>query len=517
MWVQVRRSRLGGWVIGARSPDLPGAVLSKVPNPSTQKDETQKGKNSVKSRCSRSFNFFFPLLNQKLVVSSIVDMAVSLKASERGLEIVDGARISKGWRKAGAEWYEAAKVAPASLKRFWQQQPIKQENFIAICQAVDVNWEEIAELPGAAKRETPMQEPESETDVRTKATNQNQQHVQPYMERPPIESQCYEAIEMPGALIRIKAPKQMGKTLLMGKIFEHATEQGYKTVSLNLLQPSLEVIQNLEKFLHWFCISVGRQLNLRFNLPFQVNEVKEYWEENQTFFSNNEICTDYFENRLLNQIDCLVLGLDNVDRLFSHQEVSEEFFIMLRVWYETARYSKTWQKLRLAIAHSTEDYGKLDINRSVFGNVGLAIELPEFTLEQVTDLVHQYGLSLKSSQIQKLIEMVGGHPYLVQTALFYLKNHSEPENEIKQILQLAPTETGLYNSHLQEHWEILQKNQNLLDGMRKVIKEDEPKLEPDIIFQLHSMGLIKLEGKTVKPRCDLYRQYFGERLESTTP
>jgi hypothetical protein len=32
-----------------------------------------------------------------------------------------------------------------------------------------------------------------------------------YIERLPIESDCYEEIEQPGALIRIKAPKQIGK------------------------------------------------------------------------------------------------------------------------------------------------------------------------------------------------------------------------------------------------------------------------------------------------------------------
>jgi hypothetical protein len=35
-----------------------------------------------------------------------------------------------------------------------------------------------------------------------------------YVERPPIESDCYETIIRPGALIRVKAPRQMGKSSL---------------------------------------------------------------------------------------------------------------------------------------------------------------------------------------------------------------------------------------------------------------------------------------------------------------
>ena len=56
-----------------------------------------------------------------------------------------------------------------------------------------------------------------------------------YVQRPPIEKRCYEAIEQQGALIRIKAPKQMGKTLLMTKILQHAKNHShYYTVIVNL-------------------------------------------------------------------------------------------------------------------------------------------------------------------------------------------------------------------------------------------------------------------------------------------
>ena len=81
----------------------------------------------------------------------------------------------------------------------------------------------------------------------------------------------------------------------------------------------------------------------------------------------------------------LVLYLDDVDALFPYPEVYEDFFGLLRSWYEKARSRPNWKKLRLAIAHSTDVYIRLNINRSPF-NVGLAIELPELTREQVQEL-----------------------------------------------------------------------------------------------------------------------------------
>ena len=45
-----------------------------------------------------------------------------------------------------------------------------------------------------------------------------------YMERPPNEGRCYDTIVKPGALIRIKAPRQMGKSSLMLRILDRATQ-----------------------------------------------------------------------------------------------------------------------------------------------------------------------------------------------------------------------------------------------------------------------------------------------------
>ena len=80
-------------------------------------------------------------------------MAVSLKASNQGLQVVDEARRKRGWTKAGVEWCEAAQAAPASLKRFWLGRPINKETFVAICKAVGVDWRQVADLQKEAEPE----------------------------------------------------------------------------------------------------------------------------------------------------------------------------------------------------------------------------------------------------------------------------------------------------------------------------------------------------------------------------
>ena len=83
-----------------------------------------------------------------------------------------------------------------------------------------------------------------------------------YVERPPIEANCYETITQPAGLIRIKAPQQMGKSSLMARIRHYSTQQGYETVYLNFKLIDSEFVSSLDQFLQWFCANISDALNL---------------------------------------------------------------------------------------------------------------------------------------------------------------------------------------------------------------------------------------------------------------
>lgn len=72
-------------------------------------------------------------------------MAVSLRASEQGLNKVEQARRRIGWTVTSARWCDEAKTSVATLKRFRRGIPIQEDVFKAICQAVSVNWEDVVD------------------------------------------------------------------------------------------------------------------------------------------------------------------------------------------------------------------------------------------------------------------------------------------------------------------------------------------------------------------------------------
>jgi hypothetical protein len=321
-----------------------------------------------------------------------------------------------------------------------------------------------------------------------------------YIDRPPIENECYDAIDRPGALIRIKAPRQMGKSSLMQRVLNHSKQLNQKTAYLNFQSADAEYLDNIDLFLQWFCAIVSDELGLD-------EQLEKYWKG--VLGSKNK-CTNYFQRYLLTTIpESITLGLDEVDQVFQHPNIAQEFFGLLRAWHEKGKNEPVWQKLRLVIVHSKEVYIPLNINQSPF-NVGLPIELPELTAPQVADLVQRHGLPWSDREITQLMEIVDGHPYLVRKALYEI---ASGKLTLDEIAIAAPTEQGIFGDHLRRHLLNINADPELEAAMRSVITSEQAiRLDPTLAFKLRSMGLVELQGNDVEPLCNLYRTYFRDRL-----
>ena len=319
-----------------------------------------------------------------------------------------------------------------------------------------------------------------------------------YVSRPPLEALAYLELIEPGSVIRIKGPRKMGKTSLKLRILAHAAALGYRTASLDFQQADKTVFSSLNKFLRWFCAVVSRELQLE-------SRLEDYWDEE---IGSKLSCTIYFQDYLLKKLDNpLVLALSKLDLILEYPEIAEEFLPLLRSWHEKAKLVEVWRKLRLVVAHSGEIYA-LKLNQSPF-NIGLPLKLMSFNLEQVRDLAQRHGLLWTDSVVKRLMAMVGGQPYLVRLALYYLCRN---EVTLEELLQKAPTKTGIYKDHLQELLVTLQKEPELGAAFKAVIDVRESvKLEPITAYKLNNLGLVDLDSDRCTPSCELYRLYFASQ------
>ena len=338
-----------------------------------------------------------------------------------------------------------------------------------------------------------------------------------YIDRPIVESLCYEAIQQPGAMLNIRAPKQMGKTSLMTRILAYAKTLGYKTVSLNLQLADGEILRNLEQLLKWFCARVSKQLDL----PDAIAQRAIASFDNNSLGSKSNT-TDYFEDVILanlNRADSprrnspLVIAIDELNRLFAYPEIAREFLRLLRTWSERAKArvgeSNLWQNLRLVTVHSTEMQMPVSIDKSLL-NTGLAIDLPEFIPYQVQELANRWGEDMTAQQIEQLITLLGGHPYRLQLAFYYLHQQSIT---LEQLLENSVSTRGIYADHLEQQWWNLLRYPDLLPLFTEIVNQSSPvDCEAVQAGQLCNMGLVRLYGRMANLRCELFRLFFRDRL-----
>ena len=446
------------------------------------------------------------------VTNAIYFMSRSLKIRADCLSKVKAALGRNGFSSQRA-LAEDAGFALATVSNFLNGKSVDYITFEELCRRLGIDWQEIYTLDAMAvsaqivdgaspksNRDDNSIDPNNsvEPDLSPRYPNGAVPIGSPfYLERVPFEAQIDREMRKPGALIRIKAPREMGKTSLLLRTLAAASRLGYQTVHLNIEQTDEAILSDLERFLRWICANAAIQLNLEPRLD-------EYWDED---LGSKISCTAYFRNYLLPEISTpLVFALDEVNQIFEHPQVAKDFLPLLRSWYEEAKIYPLWQKLRLIVVHSTEIYVPLQLNQSPF-NVGLPIQLNIFDRVAVQELAQRYGLDWEhGSQVEQLMDLVGGHPILINIALYHL---SCGDLTLTQLIETAPTATGIYSYHLQTHRVVLAAHPELAIALDAVLSAAQPiALEPILAYKLSSLGLIERSGDLVIPGCELYQRAF---------
>jgi diguanylate cyclase (GGDEF)-like protein len=323
-----------------------------------------------------------------------------------------------------------------------------------------------------------------------------------YIRHNHIEELMYQEIHKHGSLIRIKSPHKTGKTSLVLRLLDHVKSIPYHTVNLDFQLAEENIFTSLDKLLLWFSANVSQQLHI----PLAV---KEYYNE---YVGAKVNCTIYFQDYLLQQVNTsVVLVFNELNRLFEYPDIAQDFLGLLRSWYEEAKHNNSFKQLRFILIYSTEVYINLNINQSPF-NVGLPVNLPEFTVEQIQHLANVHGLTWEGkvgrNNAFELHALVGGHPYLVRLGLYHLAMHSD--ESLNHLLQQAPTISGIYSTYLRGLLSQVISNPELAAGLQQLINQGgRTKLNHILAHKLESLGIVKVNDLDCTFSCELYRKYFS--------
>ena len=309
-----------------------------------------------------------------------------------------------------------------------------------------------------------------------------------------------ETIQHQGVTITIKGPRQMGKSSLLIRIMNAARELEKRVIFLDFQFFDKAALSDADLFYRRFCQWLSIKLRL-------ADRTEQWWQD-FGLMGNPLTCTYYLQDYLLAKLNSpILLAMDEVESMFG-TPFRTDFFGMLRGWHNSRATEPIWKQLDLALVTSTEPYQFIeDLNQSPF-NVGQVLELKDFSLEKVVTLNQRHNNPFSNKQLDQLMDLLHGHPYLVRRALYLV---ASGRISVEELFQRSAEEQGPFGDHLRYHLSRVYDHKTLVNGLLQVFRTETCPNER-IFFRLRGAGLIRREGRKVVPRCQLYKAYFQEHL-----
>lgn len=322
-----------------------------------------------------------------------------------------------------------------------------------------------------------------------------------YIERP-VDSEFRAGLTRGDSVLLIKGPRQIGKTSLLARGSDEARKVGVKVVLTDLQKLASEQLDNIDTFFLALGHLIAHQLELD-------KDPETDWRPKRSSNLNFE---RFLGRQILGSFEgALLWALDETDRLFDKPYCSE-VFSLFRTWHNERAIDPggPWKRLTLAIAYATEAHLFIrDPNQSPF-NIGTALLLEDFSLEQVAELNRRYGSPISAGEeLRSFHRLLGGHPFLVRRALDVLVRKNLG---LAALADQADLEEGPFGDHLRRMLVLLVRDEQLCDVVRAFLKKPGP-LKPQDFYRLHRAGL--LTGPTRDRagfRCQVYESYLRRQL-----
>lgn len=322
----------------------------------------------------------------------------------------------------------------------------------------------------------------------------------PFYVRRKEDGTAERCLDQPGSTIVVKGPRQSGKSSLLARLHALSNRDRRRSVYLDFQTFDDSQLSTLGSTFQSLAWRIARALKT----TIQPTDV---WDSNQ--LGEKKSFAEFLIKAVLEGTSSVVLILDEVDRLFD-RPFREDFFAAVRGWHNNRAYEAGWERLSLVLGHATDPALWIeDLNESPF-NVGDRLRLGDFTRDQVVDLNARHGDPLpRSADIGGLMDLVGGHPYLIRQALYVLATEGWP---LSRLCEEAGKDTGPFGDHLRRHLWALHKRDRLRTEAARIARGDGCEAE-EIFQRLLAVGLVEGETcSTARFRCALYLQYFSRHL-----
>ena len=224
------------------------------------------------------------------------------------------------------------------------------------------------------------------------------------------DRELYEKLQN-GDLCYVFNCRQMGKSSLRVRVKNRLEERGYACVSLDMTNIGSNNISASQ----WYK-SIASEIWRGFNLMGKF-KFKAWWSKQQGLSSIQKLSL-FVNDVILPTVEAekLFIFIDEIDSLISLNFSTDDFFALIRYFYNQRVENPEFNRLSFALfGVATPSDLIRDRTRTPF-NIGQAIELRGFSIEEANPLVKGLKDRFKDPQItlQEILNWTGGQPFLTQ-------------------------------------------------------------------------------------------------------
>lgn len=304
----------------------------------------------------------------------------------------------------------------------------------------------------------------------------------------------------PHGIVTIKGAQQTGKTSLILQVYHSIQSQrsDLRIVLVDFQSISERNFKTMEKI--WFNIvsCISNQLKIK---EWSSNNWKKEADYNYNVLNFFDMMFEISEYPL-------IICFDEVNRVFN-SPIKNDFFASIRSIYTRGAHESNFHKTRWLLSTSSGPASFIDdINQSPF-NMGYLVELNTFTIEEVRAFAKRHGLILNHEDIERVMNYVGGRPFLVHTLFYHLVRNPDA---YEQLFDVWLAGRKIFREHLEFYLAQFQREKSLKEMMINVLQGKGCK---DVLLAnlLLSAGLVRRDDQEkIVPLCRLYVDFFKEEL-----
>ena len=284
------------------------------------------------------------------------------------------------------------------------------------------------------------------------------------------DSDFYENLKS-GQFCYVLNSRQMGKSSLRVRTMQRLQAEGFICAFIDLTGIGKEDV-TAEK---WYAGIVNSLVSsCQLGKKFQW---RNWWKEQREFLSPVQRLSLFIEEVLLVEVEQnIIIFVDEIDRVLSQSFSLNDFFALIRFFYNRRVDEPKYQRLTFALLGVATPSDLITDKTQTPFNIGKAISLQGFQLHEVQPLTDgltgkvsnpQDAIAEDSAQgaIAQILDWTGGQPFLTQKLCKLIIEESVLEN--------SPSVEQVVKSRILENWESQDEPEHLRTIRDRLLRNEQ--------------------------------------------